>query len=71
MNNTPQVLTLCDYVAIGLLVVIAAANVSTTCLTVLDFCKSAKARLAATAKDENERTEALLDRLDLEMKDHG
>jgi hypothetical protein len=67
MNNAPQTLTLCDYVAMALLVLIAGAEVWTMCLTVIDRRKAAQARLAATAKDEQERTQALLAKLDEEQ----
>jgi hypothetical protein len=69
MNNAPQALTLCDYIMVAVFVLVAAVEVWTMCLAIIDRRRAARATLAATAKDEKQRTEALLDRLDREMQD--
>jgi hypothetical protein len=66
MNNAPQALTLCDYVAIALLALIAGVELWTTCLAIIGRRRAARAALTATAKDETQRVEAHQDKLDQE-----
>lgn len=66
MNNAFQALTLCDYVAMALFALVAGVELWSVCRSMLDRRSAARAALAATAKDETRRTEALLDELDRE-----
>lgn len=66
MNNASQALTLCDYVAMALLALVAGVELWSVCLAMIDRRRSARTVFVPTAKDETQETKALLDKLDRE-----